>query len=78
MVAEGENLSVEPTVSNLEAWLEYQSTQIGTPMWWKELEAVPGITNQQKFARKIQVSFYIPEVQSRMFSGEGYSVPPTP
>ena len=40
-VAEGENPSVEPTISNLEAWLEYQSTQIGTPMWWKELEAVP-------------------------------------
>ena len=45
LVAEGENPSVEPTVGNLEAWLEYQSTQIGTPVWWKELEAVPDITN---------------------------------
>ena len=77
-VAEGENPSVEPSVSNLEAWLEYQSTQICTSMWWKELEAVLGITDQWKFARKIQASFYIPEVQSRMFPGEGYSVPPTP
>ena len=41
-VVEGENPSVEPSVSNLEAWLEYQSTQIGTPMWWKELEALLG------------------------------------
>ena len=47
-------------------------------MWWKELEAVPGITNWQKFARKIQASFYIPEVRSRMFPPEGYSAPPTP
>ena len=31
-VVEGENPSVEPSISNLEAWLEYQSTQIGTPM----------------------------------------------
>ena len=77
-VVEEENPSVEPTISNLEAWLEYQSTQIGTPMWWKELEAVLGITNQRKFARKIHMSFYILEVQSRMFSGEGYSMPPAP
>ena len=74
----GKNPSVEPSISNLEAWLEYQSIQIGTPMWWKELEAVPGITDWQKFTRKIWASFYILEVQSRMFSGEGYSVPPTP
>ena len=77
-VAEGENPSVEPTVSDLEAWLEYQSTQIGTPVWWKELEAVPGITDWWKFARKICTSFYILEVWSRMFSGEGYSMPPAP
>ena len=70
-VAEGENPSVEPSVSDLEAWLEYQFTQIGTPMWWKELEAVLAITNWQKFARKIWVSFYILEVQSRMFPGGG-------
>ena len=47
-------------------------------MWWKELGAVQGITDQQKFAQKIQVSFYIPEVQSRMSPGEGYSMPPAP
>ena len=58
-IVEGENPSVEPSISNLEAWLEYQSTQIGTPMWWKELEAVLGITNRQKFARKIQVHHFI-------------------
>ena len=75
--AEGENPSVEPSVSNLVACLEYQSTQIGTPMWWKELEAVLGITDWPKFTRKIQSSFYIPEVWSRMFPEEGYSVPPT-
>ena len=74
----GENPSVEPSISNLEAWLEYQSTQIGTPMWWRELEAVPGIADQWKFTWKIWASFYIPEVQSRMFPEEGYSMPPTP
>ena len=76
--AEEENLPVEPSVSDLEAWLEYQSTQIGTPVWWKELEAVPGITDQQKFAQKIQASFYILEVWSRMSPEEGCSTPPAP
>ena len=47
-------------------------------MWWKELEAVPGITDWQKFTRKIQASFYILEVWSRMFPEEGYSAPCTP
>ena len=76
--AEEENLPVEHLVSDLEAWLEYQSTQIGTPMWWKELGAVLGISDWQKFAWKIWASFYIPEVWSRMSPDEGYSVPPTP
>ena len=78
LAAEGENLSAEPSVSDLETWLEYQSTQIGIPRWWKELGAVPGITDQQKFTWKIWASFYIPEVRSRMFPEEGYSVPPAP
>ena len=78
LIAEGEKLSVEPSISDLEAWLEHQSTQIGTPMWWRELEAVPGIADWPKFARKNQVSFYIPEVWSRMFPEEGYSMPPIP
>ena len=72
------NPSVEPSVSDLETWLEYQSTQIGTPMWWKELGAIPGITDWQKFAQKIRASFYILEVWSRMFPEEGYSMPPAP
>ena len=78
LAVEGGNPSVEPSVSDLETWLEYHSTQIGTPMWWKELGAILGITDWQKFARKIQASFYIPEVWSRMFPEEGYSAPPTP
>ena len=59
-------------------WLEYQAAQLGTPAWWRELEVIPGITDWHKFARKIRASFYIPEVQSRMFPEEGYSMPPAP
>ena len=53
--------------------------QIGTPMWWKELGAVLGYCQLAEICiQKIQASFYILEVQSRMSPEEGYSVPPTP
>ena len=72
------NPLAEPSIIDLKMWLEYQAKQIGTPMWWRKLEAIPGIVDQCKFARKIRASFYVPEVQSRMFPEEGYSAPPAP
>ena len=77
-VAEGRNPLAKPSVNDLEMWLEYQVRQLGTLMWWGKFEAVPGIADLHKFTRKIRVSFYIPEVQSRMFPEEGYSMPPVP
>ena len=35
----------EPSINDLELWLECQAEQLGTPMWWGELEAVLGITD---------------------------------
>ena len=46
---EGRNPLAEPSVNDLERWLEYQAKQLGTPMWWGELEAIPGITDPWKF-----------------------------
>ena len=77
-MAEGKNPLAKPPVNDLEMWLEYQEVQLGTPAWWRELEAIPGIANQHKFTWNIRVSFYVLEVQSRMFPEEGYSTPPAP
>ena len=52
----------KPTVKDLEAWLEHQVGQLGTPTWWRELKAVPDIEDTCKFARNIRASFYVPEV----------------
>ena len=68
----------EPSINILELWLEHQAEQLGTPTWWGELEAIPGITDPHKFTQKIHVSFYVPEVRSRMSQGQGYSAPPAP
>ena len=68
----------EPSINDLELWLECQAEQLGTPTWWGELEAIPGITDPCKFAQKICASFYILEVWSRMSPGQEYSAPPAP
>ena len=68
----------EPSINNLELWLEHQAEQLGTPTWWGELEAIPGVMDPHKFAWKICMSFYVPEVWSRMSPDQGYSAPLAP
>ena len=59
-------------------WLEFQAGQLGTPAWWEELEAIPCIKDQCKFAWKIRVSFYVPEVQIRASPEQGFTMPLAP
>ena len=68
----------EPSIKDLELWLEHQAEQLGTPTWWGELEAALGIMDPHKFAQKICASFYVLEVWSRMSPGQGYSAPLDP
>ena len=69
--------SIEPSVDDLETWLEYQAGQLGTPTWG-ELAAVPGIEDRHKFAWKIRASFYVPEVHLRVSPEWVYTTPPAP
>ena len=38
-----EDYSLEPSVSDVETWLEWQACQLGMPAWWSELMAIPGL-----------------------------------
>ena len=40
-------------IKDLESWLEYQVDQLGTPTWWGELKAIPGVADLCKFAQKV-------------------------
>ena len=40
-------------IKDLESWLDHQADQLGTPTWWGELKAVPGIMDLCRFAWKI-------------------------
>ena len=68
----------EPSVADIEMWLEFQAQQLGTPTWWEELGAIPGIKDLHKFAQKIRASFYIPEVWMRASLEQGYTAPLAP
>ena len=77
---EGEeaNCSTEPSIADVETWLEWQTWQLGTPAWWVELGAIPCIKDLWKFTQKIRASFYIPKVQMRASLEQGYTTPPAP
>ena len=77
-VKEEASNSTEPSVDDLEMWLEFQAVQLGTPTWWEELAAMPGIEDRCKFARKIRASFYVLEVCLRGAPEWVYTAPPAP
>ena len=77
-VKEEASSSMEPSVDDLEMWLEFQAGQLGTPVWWEELVAVPDIKDRHKFAWKIRASFYVPEVHLRVSLEWVYTAPPAP
>ena len=54
---------IEPPVSNVETWVEWQAEQLSTPAWWPDLKAIPGVKDLQKLACKIRASFYIPKLE---------------
>ena len=43
LVTESRDPSAKLPIKDLESWLEYQADQLGTPTWWGELKAIPGM-----------------------------------
>ena len=52
LATESQEPSVKLPIKDLESWLDQQADQLGTPTWWEELKAIPGITDLHKFAQK--------------------------
>ena len=77
-VKEEASNSTEPSMDDLEMWLEFQASQLGTPAWWEELAAVSGIEDRCKFTWKIRASFYVMEVHLRVSLEWVYTTPPAP
>ena len=70
--------SMEPSVGDLETWLEFQAGELGTPAWWEELGIILGIKDWHQFAQKIRASFYILEVWIKVSPEQGFTVPLAP
>ena len=77
-VKEEANCLMEPSIDDLEMWLEFQAGQLGTPTWWEELGAVPSIEDRHKLVWKIRASFYVLEVWLRVSPEWGYTAAPAP
>ena len=74
----GEDYPPEPSILDVESWLDWWAQQIGTPCWWRELRAIPGVEDPWKLTWKIQASFLIPKIRSKVFLGQDYTAPPAP
>ena len=72
------NYLLEPSIKDIETWLDWQACQLDMPCWWVELTAISGVDDPKKLAWKIQASFLIPEVRSQVYPGQGYITPPAP
>ena len=68
----------EPSVRNVEVWLDWQACQLDMPHWWVELAAIPNVGNPKRLAQKMCTSFLIPSVRCETLPGQEYTVPPAP
>ena len=59
-------------------WSEFQAGQLGTPAWWEEPGAMPGIQDRCNFVQKIRALFYVVEVWLRASPEWGYTAPLAP
>ena len=75
---DAEDYLLEPPISDVETWLEWQASQLSTPTWWLELRAIPGVKDPHKLDHEIWASSSIPEVRMRATPGQRYTAPPAP
>ena len=73
-----ENDPPEPSILDVEMWLDWQACQPDMPCWWMELRAILGVEDPWKLTWKIWASFLIPEVRSWVFLRQDYTIPPAP
>ena len=68
----------EPSIRNIEVWLDWQACQLDMPHWWVELTAIPDVENPKRLAWKIRAFFSILVVRCEASPGQGYMAPPAP
>ena len=78
LATESREPSAKLPIKDLESWLDYQADQLGTPTWWGELKAVPGMADLHRFTQKIRASFHVPEIRYWASPSQGYSAPLAP
>ena len=70
------NYLPEPSIRNIEIWLNWQACQLDMPHWWVEPTSIPNVENPKRLTWKICTSFLIPAVRCETFPGQAYTMPP--
>ena len=73
----GESYPPQPSLIDVETWLDWQACQLDTLCWWMELTAIPDVEDPWKLTQ-IWASFSIPEVRNRVFQWQDYTAHPAP
>ena len=69
----------EPSIRNVEIWLDWQAHQLDMPHWWVELTAIPDVENPKRLAWKICMPLFQSQaVRFETFPGQEDTVPPAP
>ena len=68
----------EPSIRNIEVWLDWQAHQLNMPHWWMEITAIPDVEKPKRLAQKICTSFSIRVVRCETFPGQEYTAPLPP
>ena len=63
------NYMAEPSIKDIETWLDWQACQMDMPYWWVELTAIPRVEDPGRIAQKICTPFSIPAVRCVAFPG---------
>ena len=67
---EGEKTPLEPAILDFSLWVPWKAERCETPDWWRELSAVLGKEDARMLARKVRVSFRLPQWLQELDSRE--------
>ena len=69
------NYLLEPSIKDVETWLDWQACQLDTLCWWVELTAIPRVEDPKKLAQKIWASFSFQKLEARSSQAKGIPHP---
>ena len=69
----------EPSIRNVEVWLDWWAHQMDTTYWWAELTAIPDVAGPKEVSLKDLCLFFDPwQLRCEAFPDQEYTATPCP